>query len=172
MNGQSSVFTALKPVLALLHKASERNSLLTHPKRSLLELGGKMTSLVVLEEQLYAKEATAAAAKADGDMEGKKSSDSNYMVWQGNEFSLPQRDSHRSVALISCVGIPLISVVDDTPSSATNRACSLILAVLKKHPSLLNQFEQVRATIMRSETAASRDHDDEEEEGEEEIGDL
>lgn len=148
LSGQRAVVKALDPVLSLLDKASEQNSLLRHPKRMLLEVGGKMTSLCTLDEGYLAKE-----EKGHGDK-----------IWRGTDFQTPQRDSRRSVAVISCVGVNLIRVDDDTPSAATNRACSLILAVLNKNPKLLQRFETVRAMVMRSEGCSTNFDDEEEDE--------
>lgn len=142
--GQQATEKVLEPVLDLLEKTGGNyEQILQHPLRKLYEIGGKLLSLTAAEESECARQ------NQDG---------TQQMVWVGRGWGYISSGGCRSVATIKCLGMTLMSLVDDSPSSASNRACACILSVLDRNPELTKSFVAMRKEASQSET--SNDNDD------------
>jgi dsRNA-specific ribonuclease len=128
-SGQKAALHVLLPIQDLFRNMGETAALIKHPKMSLLELGGDLVSVPTWKEEEYAQ--------------AKKSS----TVWQGHEFGPVNRNGHKEVASVQCLGVDLVSVSDLSRSSATNRACAMVLATLEGNPALLDRFKTARSRI-------------------------
>jgi len=131
--GQQAAEKILEPVRNLLEQTNDLNKILRYPKRNLLEVGGKLTSLTTVEECEFAKEAI-----------------NRDRAWLGKEWGPVQGEGHRHVATVQCLGANLISLVDDTPSSASNRACAFVLSALDNKPELFTKFRALRTKVSQA----------------------
>jgi len=120
--GQRATAKLLKPVLGLLEEEDRNNSILQHPRQSLLEMGGVTVSLKTTEEHEYARE------------------NSDNALWLGKSWGKASLGGYRYIATVECLGKDILSIGDDTPSSAANRACAFVLAVLEGNPRLRHSF--------------------------------
>jgi hypothetical protein len=110
----------------------------------LLEFGGELVSVPTWREEEYAQ--------------AKKSP----TVWQGQAFGSVNRNGRNEVASVQCLGVDLVSVSDISRSSATNRACAMVLAALEGNPALLNRFKTARSRIASKTTEIAEQERDKE----------
>jgi hypothetical protein len=130
--GQAAALKVIRPVIDVL-QASVCDStaiMMRHPRRSLLELGGKLTSIWTLNEGNFCREMP------------------DCSIWDGQRWGKPHREGNRAVACVSLLGKEMMTVVDETPSSASNRASALILMVLTNSDMLMQAFVEARAKVM------------------------
>jgi hypothetical protein len=143
--GQKAALFILQPLLSLILSENRRDQgspLIEHPRTALCHFGGTLISLECLTEGEYFK------SEADP-------------VWTGRGWVQACQEGQRRVSTVRCCGVKLLSLVDSSNGVATNRACALILAVLRSKPGLLEQLCGFRATIDR--TKESNDVGEEEE---------
>lgn len=137
-NGQSAARRVIAPVAALLKTCrDEQDAVLLYPKRSTMELGGNLLALSNVEEAQVAKMA----------------SDSN--LWRGDNWGKASCSSRKAIASISCLGVDLVSVVDESATAASNQACAFLLITLTKNKDLMVRFQEARAKVMRVRSAHS-----------------
>jgi dsRNA-specific ribonuclease len=128
-SGQKAALHVLAPIREFFRSVGETTALIRHPKMCLLELGGELVSVPTWREEEYAQ-----AKKCP-------------TVWQGQGFGPVNRNGHKEVASVQCLGVDLVSLSDRSRSSATNRACAIVLAALEGNPALLNRFKSARSRI-------------------------
>ena len=108
--------------------------MIEHPKKSLLERGGTLISLSTMTEEEYAQVYP------------------TQKVWDGKEWAETERDGRKMVASVRCLGEHLISVSDQTASSASNRASCFVLSILDNNSDLSSRFTAMRSALMRNAT--------------------
>lgn len=128
-SGQKAALHVLSPIQDFFRSVEEPTAMIRHPKMCLLELGGELVSVSTWREEEYAQ--------------AKKSP----TVWQGQGFGPVSRNGHKEVASVQCLGVDLVSVSDLSRSSATNRACAMVLTALEGNLTLLNRFKTARSRI-------------------------
>ena len=131
--GQDAALHVVTPVLKIFPEddsASDEffGSMLYHPKRKLREIGGSMISFSTrLEDATCSKNSSIEDASA---------------VLVGTRKA--RQDGHLALVSVSLLGFELVSSIDFSGSSAANRACSLILACLKRNEELARRFVAAR----------------------------
>jgi dsRNA-specific ribonuclease len=116
--GQEATLHVLDPILELLTDENATKPQFNHPKKDLLELGGKLFSLERTSEEEFAL------------------SNPGVEVWHGDEWGDVHPRGQRAVATVRCLGKRIISVCDPATAAATNRACALVLSMLRENPSM------------------------------------
>ena len=144
VKGQEAALHVLLPICDLFRQIREPAALAKHPKQQLSELGGSLLSVTVWSEEVYARTKT-------------------NLVWRGRQFGAVQRNGHKKVASVQCLGVDLVTVLDASRSAATNRACAMVLATLERNPDLLDRFKSARSRIHIKAVEISKDDEPESE---------
>jgi dsRNA-specific ribonuclease len=133
--GQRAVLTVLRPVMKMVASLDSYSTerLICHPRKSLLELGdNKVLTIRLDEEDVFSCEYPKA------------------YVLDGGRFTSVHREGKRTIASIDCLGTLVVSVADDIPCSAENRACTLVLTVLRNESGLFRRFCEARALYVNA----------------------
>ena len=134
--GLKAVYHALAPVLNVFDKAREEVGVLVYqPKRELRELGGATVSV-----------SYAASRQKDDTVDELPPGE---LI---GESASGQLEGQRSTTTVKFFGFDLLTSVDTSPSSATNRACYAVLAALKRNEDLATRFKSVQHDVSAATT--------------------
>jgi ERCC4-related helicase/dsRNA-specific ribonuclease len=130
--GQLAVKTLIGPVLDAVESLEGDASKLSHPISKLNRMAGHLVQIDLQREDAFLR---------------KHGRDS--LLWEGNGWRRGSIDGSESTATVSAMGQTIISAVDPSWKVARNRACSLAVAVLEKHPELVRRWKEITGAIDR-----------------------
>lgn len=135
--GQSAAMHVLLPVLKLFqHQKEDLDVISKNPKQVMLQLGGDLVAL-----KCYPEDSTALVNL------NVSISDSPFL----------KSDIISKVATLKCVGNVIAASKDITTVAAENRACSLVISILKQDSKLMDRFIRARSMLSKTITSASKD---------------
>lgn len=130
--GQLAVRTILGPILDAIESFDGDASKLSHPISKLNRMAGHLVQVYVQREDAFLNK------------NGR-----DELLWEGNGWRRGSIDGNEFTAAVNAMGRNIISVVDPSLKVARNRACSLVVAVLEKHPELERRWKKITAAIDR-----------------------
>ena len=130
--GQIAVTTMMGPILEAIRSLEGDASKLSHPISKLNHIGGHLLQVDVQREDAFLRN------------HGR-----DAHVWQGIRWREASIDGTESTGTVNSLGHNIISVADSSWKSARNRACALAVAVLEKHPKMVQRWKEVTMIIDR-----------------------
>ena len=138
--GIAAVSKILLPLFQCLVKMHARDRTIDtmHPRKMMQEIGGSLLLLKISREERFA------------------SNKPEARLWTGRRWVAPRLDSQDFVASVECLGIDLVCVSDGSAEVAGNRACALVVAMLRRSPSLLSRVQSIRTLVESSATKETK----------------
>lgn len=130
--GQLAVRTLIGPVLDAVESFEGDASKLSHPISTLHRMAGHLVQVDLQREDAFLRK------------HGR-----DALLWEGKGWRRGSIDGSKSTATVNAMGQTIIAVVDPSWKVARNRACSLAVAVLEKHPELVDRWKKITAAIDR-----------------------
>lgn len=143
LSGLCAVSKILSPLYRCLEKMFAKHETIDtmHPRKVMQEIGGSILALHISREEAFA------SRKPDA------------RVWMGRRWAAPRPDSRDSVATVECLGVDVVCVSDPSPEVAGNRACALVVAMLRRNPSLLERVQKARTSVESSSSKEAKRHE-------------
>jgi len=133
--GMQAVGHILSPLFQVLEKlyAEDKNLMMMHPKKEMLEIAGSLLTVKVAREEDFATQQPTTC------------------VWLGKEWGKASTEGQGMyVGFIECLGINVVSVLDSSCEVAQNRACALVVDMMKRYPDLLDRVQKGRYLLESS----------------------
>jgi ERCC4-related helicase/dsRNA-specific ribonuclease len=137
--GQKAARSLMRPIFDAVELLNDPSKL-RHPITWLNEMGGGIFQVGIQREDMFVT------------AHGKDAA-----IWQNNQWRKGNIDGTDPVASVHSMDMRLLSVGERSLKNARNRACALIVAVLKQDPFLIDRLKKLNSAMQRRIAKQSRD---------------